>query len=286
MGLATYLATSILAYLFSQPSPFGGGVPIYTPSPMFLAFYDPEGFELVGQPGYARVELPASTWGVAVNGMISNEVVISFPTATGDWSKVANSWALLDNVYGYALVTGFLDQRPLTVKQGDVPTFNIDTLGITLDGVSISGGFSDYAENKLMDHFFGKANYSPPSVIYAGLLTAYPGDGLTNENCNEVPWSGTSYWRAITSSGTWEVGGAVDLWNVEPIIFPQAEEPWGTVNHYALFDVMTPVTEGHALIYGPIVPAREILVGSIPKFGVTSHGPPPTLGIDMGIFDL
>lgn len=287
MGLATYLATSVLAFLFGQDSPFnGGGVPIYTPAPMFLALYDPQGFELAGEPGYARVELSSSTWSNASGGTISNTTAISFPIATDDWSKEINSWALLDSVTGYALVVGYVDERPKTVVQGDIPSFAVGELAITLNGVSATGGFSDYLENKLMNYFFGKADYTPPSVIYVGLLTAYPGDALTNTNCNEVPWSGTSYWRVITDSSDWQVGGAKDLWNVNVITFPEATEDWGVVNHYALFDVVSPSIAGNALLYGPIYPAKDILAGSTPMFPITTYGPPEQLGIDMGIFEL
>ena len=37
------------------------------------------------------------------------------------------------------------------------------------------GSFSNYWENELLDHLFGKGSYTPPT-IYVGLSTTDPGD--------------------------------------------------------------------------------------------------------------
>jgi len=48
------------------------------------------------------------------------------------------------------------------------------------------GGFSNYWENKILDHIFGKGSYAPPT-IYVGLSTADPtddGSGLAEPSGN------------------------------------------------------------------------------------------------------
>lgn len=283
MALYNYLASSMLAYLFGLASPFnGGGVPIYSPAMMYLALYDPQGFELTGQPGYAREELLSGVWTASTNGTITNGTTITFAAATADWTKEIRSWGLLDSVTGYGLAGDFLDGT-YPVKKADMPMFDVGALSITLDGTSISGGFSNYTETKLMDYFFGKASFTPPSDIWVGLLSAFPGDECTNVNCNEVQWAGTSYLRVLTFTATWELGSMMDLWNKAVIQFPLADGAWGMVNHYALFDVWSPNVAGNVLLFGPITPERNVLAGSRPKFEITTAGPPPALGIDMAI---
>jgi len=282
MGFEPYLATSILSFLFGHPTLIGGE-PIYAPSPMFLALYDPLGYELIA-PGYERVELPLSTWGWSLNGTISNAVVISFPEATGDWTVMINSWALIDGIYGYGLLSDFFVERPVAIEHGDIPMIVEGQLQITLDGTALAGGFNDFAEDMLLNYFFGKEYWLPPSSVWVGLLTAYPGEDASNSFCNEV--TAASYSRVETWPAWWEMGGAADCWNRVEIAFPTAEEDWGIVDHYAIFDTGEPTGPGSLLIHGPVSPSKLILAGSNPRFDALDPGPPLQIGIDMAIFDL
>jgi hypothetical protein len=74
------------------------------------------------------------------------------------------------------------------------------------------GGFSDYWENKILDHIFGKGNYTPPT-IYVGLSTTDPtddGSGLTEP-------SGNGYTRVQTFASDWNAASNSTLDNSSDI---------------------------------------------------------------------
>jgi hypothetical protein len=91
--------------------------------------------------------------------------------------------------------------------------------------------FTDYMENKIIDHMLRNQAYTPPSTVYVALFTSATGDDGSG---TEV--SGGSYARqAVTLSAA--SGGASS--NSADITFPQATADWGTVTHLALMDAET-----------------------------------------------
>ena len=120
------------------------------------------------------------------------------------------------------------------------------------------GSFSDYWENEILDHLFGKGNYTPPTIC-VGLSTADPGDdgsGLSEP-------SGNGYARAATAAADWNAatGGALD--NANAIEFAEATGSWGTVTHFALFDA---VGDGNLLAHGTLNQAKTIAGGDTARF--------------------
>jgi hypothetical protein len=120
------------------------------------------------------------------------------------------------------------------------------------------GSFSDYWENEILDHIFGKGSYTPPT-IYVGLSTADPldnGSGLAEP-------TGNGYARVQTTAADWNAaaGGALD--NVNDITFPQATGSWGTITHFALFDT---ASGGNILAHGALSASKTIGSGDTAKF--------------------
>jgi hypothetical protein len=118
-------------------------------------------------------------------------------------------------------------------------------------------GFSDYWENKILDHIFGKANYYPPT-IYVALSTAEPLDdasGLAEP-------AGGAYARVQTSASDWNAASSGSLDNASDIIFPQAAGNWGTITHFALLDA---ATGGNMLLYGTLSQPQTINGGNAIK---------------------
>jgi len=120
------------------------------------------------------------------------------------------------------------------------------------------GSFSDYWENEILDHIFGKGSYTPPT-IYVGLSTADPldnGSGLAEP-------TGNGYARVQTTAADWNTaaGGALD--NVNDITFPQATGSWGTITHFALFDT---ASGGNILAHGALSASKTIGSGDTAKF--------------------
>ena len=120
------------------------------------------------------------------------------------------------------------------------------------------GGFSDYWENKILDHIFGKGNYTPPT-IYVGLSTADP----TDDGSGLAEPSGNGYARVQTSASDWNAASGESLNNVSDIIFPKATGSWGTISHFALFDT---ATGGNMLAHGTLSQSKAIDSSYTPIF--------------------
>ena len=120
------------------------------------------------------------------------------------------------------------------------------------------GSFSDYWENEMLDHIFGKGSYTAPT-IYVALSTADPtddGSGLSEP-------SGNGYARKQTSASDWNAasGGALD--NANEIAFNEATGSWGTITHFALLDA---ASGGNMLAHGALSQSKTIGSGDTAKF--------------------
>ena len=120
------------------------------------------------------------------------------------------------------------------------------------------GGFSDYWENKILDHIFGKSSYTPPT-IYVGLSTEDP----TDDASGLAEPSGNGYTRVQTSACDWNAASNGTLDNSSDIIFTQATGNWGTITHFALFDT---ATAGNMLAHGALSQSKSISESDTAKF--------------------
>ena len=92
---------------------------------------------------------------------------------------------------------------------------------------------SDYLVKKLLDHLFGKATFTAPT-IYVALSTTDPGeDGTTITEPTDA-----SYARAVTAASDWEatILATRVVTNVTVIDFPASSEPQGDIAYFALYD--------------------------------------------------
>jgi len=121
----------------------------------------------------------------------------------------------------------------------------------------MAGSKSDYLENEVIDHVFGKGSYTPPT-IYVALFTVAPTDvgGGT-----EV--SGGSYARVATDSNDWDAAASGATANAGDITFPEATGDWGEVVAFALFDADT---GGNMLYWGDLTASKSINSGDTAKF--------------------
>ncbi len=120
------------------------------------------------------------------------------------------------------------------------------------------GSFTDYWENEILDHLFGKGSYTPPT-IYVGLSTADP----TDDASGLAEPSGNSYARAATTGADWNVASGGTLDNANEITFPEASGNWGTLTHFALFDA---ASAGNMLAHGSLSISKSIGSGDTAKF--------------------
>jgi hypothetical protein len=116
--------------------------------------------------------------------------------------------------------------------------------------------FSNYLENKVMDHVFGGVNYTAPSTLYLALYTSNPDEGNTG---TEV--SGGSYARqTIAFTVTNNLAS-----NTSAIEFPVATGTWGTITHIGVMDSLT---TGNLLAYAQLTASKAVSAGDALRFPV------------------
>lgn len=109
--------------------------------------------------------------------------------------------------------------------------------------------FSNYLENKILDHTLAGVPFTPPPVHYTSLHTASPGeDGVTTA---EV--TGGGYKRALTQFAAASAGGAKTS---NTLAYP--DMPAVTVSHIGIWDA--PVG-GNMLFYGALTTAVAVTAG-------------------------
>ncbi len=128
------------------------------------------------------------------------------------------------------------------------------------------GSFTDYLENKLLDHVFGcgTRNYTSPVNIEVALSTttiAEDGTGITE------PSSTAGYARVSTSGSDWSSASSGQVTNATEIVFPQATSDWGTITDFALFEVDS-VGNRTMIAYGTLTTPKSVSTGDTAKFAV------------------
>ena len=114
--------------------------------------------------------------------------------------------------------------------------------------------FSDYLENKVLNHVLRNTSYTSPTTVYVGLFTSDPTDAGSG---TEV--SGGSYARQALSVTT-ASGGIVT--SSADVTFPQATANWGTVSHIGILDALS---SGNLLMHTPLTTSKTIDSGDILK---------------------
>jgi hypothetical protein len=120
------------------------------------------------------------------------------------------------------------------------------------------GSLSDYAKNKLMDHWANVA-YTPVPTLYLGLCVADPTSAGTGASMNEVADTG-SYARAPISFLAAASRTSVQTGSVA---FPKSTASWGTITDYAIVDSAT-YGDGNMLAYGHFSVAPLVVLDNTP----------------------
>lgn len=113
--------------------------------------------------------------------------------------------------------------------------------------------FSNYLENELLDHVFGRdAGYTQPGTLYVALSSTdltEDGSGLTEPSSNGY---------ARTSVPNWDRTGN-EISNQADIIFPTATGPWLGGANLGFFGVYDAAAGGNLLAYGSFSPAQAVI---------------------------
>jgi hypothetical protein len=115
--------------------------------------------------------------------------------------------------------------------------------------------FSDYLEDKVLNHVFGGTSYTAPTTLYVGVFTSAASDTGPG---TEV--SGNGYARqsvAFTVSGTSPTTASSSA----AVEFPEATGSWGTVTYAGVFDA---VSGGNMLAWAQLTDPADF-VTALPK---------------------
>jgi hypothetical protein len=92
-------------------------------------------------------------------------------------------------------------------------------------------GFSDYLENKVLDHILMNTAYAIPTGLFIGLFTSLADDGTGTEVV------GDGYARVASTGTDWAVAAAGSIANSAIITFPTVGAGgWTTVNFFGIYD--------------------------------------------------
>jgi len=120
------------------------------------------------------------------------------------------------------------------------------------------GSFSDYSEDKILDHVVGKTSFTMPTA-YVALSTADPKDDASGM----AEPSGGSYARVTTSGSDWNASSGGAISNANAITFPEATGSWGTITHFAIYDA---ASGGNMLFHGSLSASKSVTSGDTISF--------------------
>lgn len=124
--------------------------------------------------------------------------------------------------------------------------------------------FSDFYENKIIDHMLRGVAYTVPTTVYVALFTANTGLEANNPS-SEVSTSGTAYTRqAVTLSAA--ASGASS--NSGDLTWSTATSNWGTVTSAAIVDHVSNVTWGtnvNVLMWADLTASKLVNSGDVFK---------------------
>lgn len=120
------------------------------------------------------------------------------------------------------------------------------------------GAFSNYMEEKIVEHFLRNNAVAPPVTVYMGLFESDPGEGLSG---TEASFSG--YLRQATAWTALDVSGQTK--NVAALTFPANgnASASATISHMALFDAST---AGNRLFYAALSAPKTLSPGDVLSF--------------------
>jgi len=111
--------------------------------------------------------------------------------------------------------------------------------------------FTNYTDNKLIDHLLGSSTYTKPSTLYVALFVGNPTSGGT-----EVSTSGSAYARL---SAAFTISGGTAT-NTSALEWATATSSWGTINWVAIYDAST---SGNMLVTAQLTSSKTIASGDV-----------------------
>lgn len=124
------------------------------------------------------------------------------------------------------------------------------------------GAFSNYLEEKIVEHFLRNNAITSPTDIYLALYESDPGEDASGTETAYTGYSRqTSTWTALDGAGQTK--------NVGAVTFPANgnASASATITHAAIFDA---ATLGNCLLYGPLASSKTLAVGDVLSFAANA----------------
>lgn len=209
---------------------------------------DGSGAECANANNYSRTTISSMFSTVAASRIISNDGLITCPTASGSWGTVTD-WGIWDSgTWGAGNLLAFgTFTAGKAVGAGQTPKVNIGEIDISVP-THTTYGMTTFCANEMLDMSFLDTNPAyTPAAIYAALATGNLNDA--GSMTNECAFTG-SYAR-LQHEGTtnWNTAAASVTANKLAITFVTATGSWGTVSDYFLTTTSAEDT-GDMLLYG------------------------------------
>jgi hypothetical protein len=118
--------------------------------------------------------------------------------------------------------------------------------------------FTNYTDNKLIDHLLGSSTFTKPSTLYVALFVGNPTSGGT-----EVSTSGSAYARVVS---TFTISGG-NATNTAAIEWATATSSWGTIDWVAIYDAST---GGNQLVTAALSSSKTIASGDVLRIPISS----------------
>lgn len=209
---------------------------------------------------YSRTVVSAKFTTPAATRMISNDALITCPTASGSWGTIAY-WAIFDHITAGRLLAYGSFNVGKAIGAGQTPKVAIGEIDISVPALTSPQvhGMTTFLANEMLDMTFldGNPAYTP-AAIYVAL-----GVGLANDagsQANECAPSNGYVRKQHEGSANWDaaadVGSATA--NKTAITFATASGSWGTVSDYFLVTTLTDAT-GDMLLYGTFDSSNAII---------------------------
>lgn len=107
--------------------------------------------------------------------------------------------------------------------------------------------FSDYLENKVLDHALGKASFTMPTTVALALCTVVPTDASTGATITEATYTG--YARKVIAAADLNSAASGQTTNANAITFNACTAGSSTIIGWAILDNST-TGAGNVLCWG------------------------------------
>jgi hypothetical protein len=122
--------------------------------------------------------------------------------------------------------------------------------------------FSDYMEEKIVEHFLRNNAVAAPATVYLGLFESDPGEDASGTETSYVNYARiASTWTALDGSGQTK--------NAAIVTFAANANASASViiTHAAIYDSLT---TGNQLLYGPLASSKTLAVGDVLSFAANA----------------